>query len=69
MYGASLIKKKKYWPKGVPGVAIDAHFEDKYLNHFIFLRHQLMSYLSKLFFERTKLCDEDNVQVDDFGRP
>ena len=33
MYGASLIKKKKYWPKCVPGAAIDEHFEDKDLNH------------------------------------
>ena len=33
VYGASLIKKKKYWPKGVPGAAIDAHFEDKDVNH------------------------------------
>ena len=30
---ASLIKKKKYCPKGVPGAAIDAHFEDKDVNH------------------------------------
>ena len=33
VYGAPLIKKKKYWPKGVPGAAIDAHFEDKDVNH------------------------------------
>ena len=33
VYGASLIKNKKYWPKGVPGAAIDAHFEDKDVNH------------------------------------
>ena len=33
VYGASLIKKKKYWPKDVPGAAIDAHFEDKDVNH------------------------------------
>ena len=33
MYGASLIKNKKYWPKGVHGDAIDDHFEDKDLNH------------------------------------
>ena len=32
-YGASLIKKKNYWTKGVPGDAIDAHFEDNYVNH------------------------------------
>ena len=32
VYGASLIKKKNYWPKGVPGAAIDAHFEDKDVN-------------------------------------
>ena len=33
VYGASFIKKKNYWPKGVPGAAIDAHFEDKDENH------------------------------------
>ena len=33
VYGAPLINKKKYWPKGVPGAAIDAHFEDKDANH------------------------------------
>ena len=33
VYGASMIKKKHYWPKGVPGVAIDTHFEDKGVNH------------------------------------
>ena len=31
--GESLIKKQKYCPKGVPGAAIDAHFEDKDVNH------------------------------------
>ena len=33
MYRASLIKKKNYWPKGVPSAAIDAHFEDKDMNN------------------------------------
>ena len=33
VYRASLIKKKKYLAKGVPGAAIDAHFEDKDMNH------------------------------------
>ena len=32
-YRASLIKKKKYQPKGVSGAAIDVHFEDKDVNH------------------------------------
>ena len=43
VYGASLIKKKKYWPKGVPGAAIDAHFEYKDVNHCDMLGHQLMA--------------------------
>ena len=29
VYGQSLIKKRKYWPKWVPGDAIDAYFEGK----------------------------------------
>ena len=33
VYGASLIKNKKYWPEGVPGATIDAHVEDKDVNH------------------------------------
>ena len=33
MYGASLIKKKKYWPKGVTAASIYAHFEDKDVNN------------------------------------
>ena len=28
VYGASLIKNKKYWPEGVPGAAIDANWGD-----------------------------------------
>ena len=42
-YGASLIKKKKYWPKVVPGASIDAHFESRMLIIVICLRHQLMT--------------------------
>ena len=33
VYGASLIKNKNYWLKSVPGAAVDAHFEDKGVNH------------------------------------
>ena len=29
MYAVALIKKRRYWPKGVPGDLIDTHFEDK----------------------------------------
>ena len=29
VYAAALIKKCKYWPKGVPGYAIDQYFSDK----------------------------------------
>ena len=32
-YGESLIKKNNCWPKGLPGAEIDAHFEDKDVNH------------------------------------
>ena len=28
-YAAALIKKRRYWPKGVPGDLLDTHFEDK----------------------------------------
>ena len=29
VYTAALIKKRKYWPKGVPGYAIDQYFSVK----------------------------------------
>ena len=33
VYASALIKKRKYWPKGVPGDAIDEYFEDKDVTH------------------------------------
>ena len=33
VYAAALIKKRKYWPKGVPGDAIDEYFVDKDVTH------------------------------------
>ena len=32
-YAAELIKKRKYWPKGVPGDTIDEYFADKDVTH------------------------------------
>ena len=29
VYGQSLIKKRRYWPKNVPGEAIDSYFANK----------------------------------------
>ena len=29
VYAVALVKKQKYWPKGVPGDAIDEYFADK----------------------------------------
>ena len=29
VYSEALIKKSRYWPKGVPGDLIDTHFQDK----------------------------------------
>ena len=31
VYGQSLIKKRRYWPKNVPSEAIDSHFANKEL--------------------------------------
>ena len=28
MFWGALIKKRRYWPKGVPGALIDEHFEN-----------------------------------------
>ena len=33
VYAAALIKKRNYWPKGVPGDAIDKYFSDKDVTH------------------------------------
>ena len=33
VYAAALIKKQKYFPKGVPGDAIDEYFADKDITH------------------------------------
>ena len=33
VYGQALIKKRKYWPKGVPGDDIDVHFAEKRLGY------------------------------------
>ena len=32
-YSAVVIKKRKYWPKGVPGDSIDKYFSDKDITH------------------------------------
>jgi hypothetical protein len=33
VYGQALVKKRKYWPKDVPGDQIDRYFEGKQLEH------------------------------------
>ena len=33
VYAAALIKKQKYWPKGLPVDSIDKYFSDKYVTH------------------------------------
>ena len=33
VYAAAFIKKQTYWPKGVPGNAIDEYFADKDATH------------------------------------
>ena len=33
VYAAAIIKKQKYWPKGVPGDTIDKYFVDKDVTH------------------------------------
>ena len=41
VYGQSLIKKRKYWPKGVPGDQIDKYFEGKPLGFVKTLRQDM----------------------------
>ena len=33
VYSQALIKKKRYWPRGVPGDHIDEHFRDKAIGY------------------------------------
>ena len=33
VYAAALVKKRRYWHKGVPGDAIDQYFRDKYVTY------------------------------------
>ena len=35
VYAAALIKKRHYWPKGVPGDLIGTQFEDKEVGYFV----------------------------------
>ena len=41
VYGQSLIKKRKYWPKGVPGDQIDTYMKDKPLGFVKTLRQEM----------------------------
>ena len=41
VFGQSLIKKRKYWPKGVPGEQIDKYFEGKPLGFVKTLRQDM----------------------------
>ena len=41
VYGKSIIKKQKYWPKGCPGAQIDSYMEGKPLVFVKTLRHDM----------------------------
>ena len=41
VYGQSLMKKRKYWPKGCPGAQIDSYMEDKPLGFVKTLRQDM----------------------------
>jgi hypothetical protein len=40
VYGAALIKKRRYWSAGVPGAAIDEYFAPKEVGDVDALQHQ-----------------------------
>ena len=56
MYGASLIKKKKYWPKCAPGAVIDAHFEDKDVNHCEILEEPIDGFTFQVIYMKQPNC-------------
>ena len=46
VYGQSLIKKRKYWPKGCPGAHIESYMEGQTLGFVKTLRQDMGGYLS-----------------------
>ena len=67
-----LIKKQKYWPKGVPRDAIDEYFSDKDVTHVDMLEaiteEGPEGKAFKIFFHGARVCHEDYGYMDDTGR-
>ena len=65
VYGAALIKKRRYWPRGVPGDQIIRDFNDKEIGYANAIHRDKESRcgLPHLLFEGCPLCDEDYVHT------
>ena len=73
VYTAALIKKRKYWPKGVPGYSIDEYFSDKDVTHVDMLEAITEEVpegkVFKIFLPQiTRVCHEDYGHLDDTRR-
>ena len=66
-YVGYLIKKRCYWPKGVPINLIDTHFQHKEVgdDDIIEARTQENNLFQIFFYEISGLCDDDYVKLDD----
>ena len=72
VYAAALVKKRKYWPKGVLGDATDKYFANKDVTHVDMLeaitKEGPESKALKFFFQVSRVCHEDYGYLDDTGR-
>ena len=72
-YDAALTKKRKEWPKGVPGDAIDQYFSDKDVTYVDMLESTTKDGTEGKAFnifllQRNRLCNEDYVHLDEIQR-
>ena len=72
VYADALIKKQKYWPKGVPGDAIDKYFAEKDVTNVdmfeAITEEGPEGKAFKIFFKGAGVCHEDYGYMDDTGR-
>ena len=65
VYTVALIKKRRYWPKGVPCDLIGTKFEDKEVGDVGMIEASTeYNKLFKMFYEISGSCDEDNGKFD-----
>ena len=72
VYADALIKKQKYWPRGVPGDAIDKYFSDKDATYVDMLEaiteEGPEGKAFKVLFQGSRVFHEDYCHLYDTGR-